>query len=142
MNTNLIAGNYYHSETKSVYFNVLKESYFNILKESPLLLVSNAIKNTLGGYSFGYFVGNSLLQNMAIILGVSFSLMLLLFRQYFWFIAIGFSLIPFTSFYPPIPAYMYGTYLITVVAFLQVLNPIYSRVRNFLFVFRSKSRCG
>ncbi|MDA9679884.1 hypothetical protein N9U06_00310 [Gammaproteobacteria bacterium] len=123
ISTDVISGNYYHSETRSDYFNVLKEGYLNILKQSPLLLVSNAIKNTLGGYSFGYFVGNPLLQWVAIISGGGFALMLLFLRQYAWFLAIGFSLITFTSFYPPIPAYMYGSYLILVVAFLQMLTP-------------------
>jgi hypothetical protein len=140
INTDPIYGNFGDPELRQYYGNVLKEEYLSILKESPSLLVSNAIKNTLGGYSVGYFVGHSLLQDMAIILGASFALMLLLFRQFFWFLAIGLSLIPFASFYPPIPAYMYGTYLITVVAFLQMLNPIYNRVRKFLVVFRLKSR--
>ena len=139
INTNPISGNFSDPELREHYGKVLKEEYFSILKKSPSLLVSNAIKNTLGGYSVGYFVGNSSLQNMAIMLGVGVALMLLSFRQYFWFLAIGLSLISFTLFYPPIPAYMYGTYLITVVAFLQMLNPVYSKMRRALFVFRSKS---
>ena len=136
LSTDPISGYFYDSKTRSDYSDVIKESYLNILQKSPLLLVSNAIKNTLGRYSFGYFVSNSLLQWVAIISGGGFAIMLLLLRQYVWFLAIGFSLITFTSFYPPIPAYMYGSYLILVVAFLQILNPLHSLIQDSLIFDR------
>ena len=138
LNTIAISGNFYDAETREIYFDVVKEGYLTILKESPLLLFSNAIKNTLAGYSFGYFVGSPLLQWLAIISGGSFGLILLALRQYFWFLAIGLSLITFTSFYPPIPAYMYGSYLIIVVAFLRMLKPLHFKMQNAGFISRPK----
>jgi len=140
INTNAISGNFLDLEIRQDYYKVVEKEYFNILKESPVLLASNAIKNTLAGYSFGYFVGNPLIQNIAIIFGGFFALLLLLFREYIWFLAIGLSLITFTSFYPPIPAYMYGSYLIIVVSFTQVLNPLYRKIKNKPFILGSRTR--
>ena len=125
-------------EIRDRYYETIKDEYFSILKESPTLILVNAVKNTLGGYSFGYFVGNPLIQNIAIIFGGIFALVLLLFRQYVWFLAIGLSLITFTSFYPPIPAYMYGSYLIIIVSFTQVLNPLLRKIQTVPFIFRAK----
>jgi hypothetical protein len=138
LNTIAISGNFYDAETRANYFGVVKEGYLTILKESPLLLFSNAIKNTLAGYSFGYFVGSPLLQWLAIISGGSFGLILLALRQYFWFLAIGLSLITLTSFYPPIPAYMYGSYLIIVVAFLRMLKQLHCKMQKAGFISRPK----
>lgn len=138
MDQSAIFGNFFNPEIRGHYFDTVKEEYLTILKESPLLLFRNAIKNTLGGYSFGFFIGNSFIQWLAVISGGSFGLVLLLLRQYVWFLAIGLSLVTFTSFYPPIPAYMYGSYLIIVVALLQVLSLLHGRIEKAVFSFRTK----
>jgi len=138
--TNAKITNYDNFERRERYDDTLKKEYLAILKESPMLLLVNAVKNTLGGYSFGYFVGSPLIQNMAIIFGGIFALLLLLFRQYVWFLAIGLSLISFTWFYPPIPAYMYGSYLIIIVSFIQVLSPLLRKIQTVPFIFRAMRR--
>ena len=122
IDTNPITGNFNDPTTKQHYYKVMKQEYLKVLRDSPLLLISNALKNTLAGYSFGYFVGNPLIQKLAMAGGALFVSVLFFYRQYVWFLAIGLSLITFTSFYPPIPAYMYGSYLIIIVAFIRLLN--------------------
>ena len=137
LSTNVINGNCYEADTRSACHDILKKGYLNVLEQSPFMLISNATKNTLAGYSFGYFVGVPWLQWIASISGAGIGIILLLLRQYLWFLAIGLSLITHTSFYPPIPAYMYGSYLILIVAFLKVMNPLHGKIKNLLALIRT-----
>ena len=119
---------------------LLKKGYLKVLEQSPLMIISNATKNTLAGYSFGYFVGVPWLQWIAILSGAAIGIFLLLFRQYLWFLAIGLSLITHTSFFPPIPAYMYGSYLILVVAIMKMLNPLRIKLQSSGYLSRNKGQ--
>ena len=55
-------------------------------------------------------------------MGVIMMLLLLYTKQYILFLAIGFAGGGFTPYYPPIGAYMFGSYILIVIAFIGVID--------------------
>jgi len=119
-------------ENKNIklYLGVLKERYINVLSESPLLLARNALLNILESYGIGYKVNMMSVNYMSAFLGFILILFLLYFREYFLFFIIGFSSISFTPYFPPIGAYMFGSYILIVYAWLIVGTRILNKIRR------------
>lgn len=106
---------------QNAYLSFVREKYFSILREHPILLIRNACLNFFQGYSVGHVSNFSFLLNIIISLSGAGILLFLFWRKaYFYLVAIGFSHIAFTPFYPPIPAYMFGSYLLLGFAICQI----------------------
>ena len=109
-------------ELKSEYYQVLKDKYLHIANESPSLLVKNAILNISQSYSLGYKTNNTFLNYTIAMIGIVFIVLLLYSKQYLLFFAIGAAGAGFTPYYPPIPAYMFGSYILLVTAFIFIID--------------------
>jgi hypothetical protein len=107
---------------KKEYYSVLKERYFSILNEEPLSIVKNALLNTVGSYGFGYKTGSSVLVYTNILVGFIMLLLLLYTKQYLLFFTIGISSATFTPYYPPIGAYMFGSYILIVIGLIGIIE--------------------
>ena len=92
------------------------------MKESPLLLMKNALVNILGSFSLGYanrmpdFVNYGLALSGLVILSLLFSL-----RECWMILAIASTSICFAPYYPPIQAYMFGSFILLSFVAAKVL---------------------
>ncbi len=92
------------------------------MKESPLLLMKNALVNILGSFALGYanrmsdFVNYGLALSGLVILSLLFS-----FREYWMILAIGSNSFCFAPYYPPIQAYMFGSFVLLSFVAAKVL---------------------
>lgn len=103
------------------YVEFIKGEYLNILSQSPLLLLKNAILNTLEAYGFGYKNGDFMILNyLSAGVGLVLITLLLKFREYALFFAIGFSSISFTPYIPPFVGYMFASYILIAIAWIKV----------------------
>ena len=115
-------GNFYLDSTVDRYREVTREEYFRIMKESPLLLMKNALVNILGSFSLGYanrmpdFVNYGLALSGLVILSLLFSL-----RECWMILAIASTSICFAPYYPPIQAYMFGSFILLSFVAAKVL---------------------
>lgn len=106
------------------YNSFIKKEYFKILKQSPLLLVKNMILNILQSYGFGYSPSLKIINYFSSCLGLIFILLLVYYKEYWMFLFIGISTISFTPYYPPIAAYMFGSYLFIIYGWINIISKI------------------
>ncbi len=116
------SGNIMNEDIKSEYFPLLKKRYLEIVKESPLMIAKHLILNVAQSYSIGYKVGNNKIIYASAFIGIIMMLLLLYTKQYILFFAIGFAGGAFTPYYPPIGAYMYGSYILIVIGFIGIVD--------------------
>jgi hypothetical protein len=99
--------------------NVLREEVTMLWNKAPDLFIRHALVNTLLAFSTGYVNGGGDRLNYALAaLGLLIAGWLLWKRRYWFVLAILAAVGTFTPYYPPIPAYMYGAYLLLVMAFV------------------------
>jgi len=118
------------NDNSRIYNDFIKKKYFNILKESPLLLAKNALLNILQSYGIGYKVNMMNLNYLSSFFGFLLIFLLLYFNQYTLFFAIGFAGASFTPYFPPIGAYMFGSYMLIIFAWLVVGTKILNKIRK------------
>jgi hypothetical protein len=142
LNTGLPGGNYYFDhELRNLYMATLEEGYIHLLKTEPFLLTRNAVLNFFQSFSLGYFADYPLwVSYLSAGIGFVFFLLLLLHKQFLWIIAIAASGITFTPYYPPIPAYMYGSFILIACAGIMLLKqyPIFAEVENKLSLLTAR----
>lgn len=107
---------------KDEYYQLLQERYVKIVQENPAMLLRNAILNILQSYSIGYMTGHPFINYLSAMLGLIIIGLLLYTRQYILFLAIGMASGGFTPYYPPIAAYMYGSYLLIVIGGIGIID--------------------
>ncbi len=113
------------------YYAIMEKEYFAIVKSDPMMIIKNATLNVLQSYSFGYKVGNIKIVYLSIFIGMIIVTSLLYFRQYILFFAIGLAGGTFTLYYPPIPVYMFGSYILIVFAIINIFHSIKNlRIKN------------
>jgi hypothetical protein len=116
------SGNIMYSNIKDDYYKVLKNRYFEIIKESPIMIIKHALLNIFESYSIGYKVGNPKIVYISALIGIFMMFLLLYTKQYIIFLAIGFAGGAFTPYFPPIGAYMYGSYILIIVGFIGIVE--------------------
>ena len=108
-----VGGNYYVDSIIDQYHAVTRSEYLRILRESPLLLIKNALVNVLASFSVGYANGMPYPVNYAIASsGILILGLLLILREYWMILAICATSIGFAPYYPPIQAYMFGSFML------------------------------
>ncbi len=117
-------GNYYDEQVRGRYYGVLKERIVEYAAEHPVQLARNAALNMLQGYSVGYPVGHLLLAYVSALIGMVFLLTLLLHRMYLISALILAGVAGFVAYYPPIPAYMFGNYLLLSLGLVGIVDQL------------------
>jgi len=124
-------GNYYDSTTFAANVRILKTEYLKIAKQIPLLLLRNAFLNFFQGFSIGYLLDYPMWTNyLSMAAGLVFFILLVINRLYKWIIAIALTNLSFSVYFPPIPAYMFGSYLLLVSAFIVLLQKNADTINN------------
>ena len=131
--SNSVDGNYHADSLRNDYSKVIESEYFKIAKKSPLLIVRNGILNFLQSFSVGYKPGYSfLIHILTSISGLALIFFLIKFQKWVLLLAISFASISFTPYYPPIAAYMYGSYIIIAYSIISVIYGLNFREKKFL----------
>lgn len=105
--------------------NFIKKKYFGIVENSPILLMKNALLNILESYGFGYKPNMMNINYFSAFIGFILIMLLLYFGEYILFFAIGIATVSFTPYYPPIAAYMLGSYILIVYAWIILIERIW-----------------
>jgi hypothetical protein len=118
-----IGGNFFDPQVQQQYQQITRTTYLEVLRESPLLLIKNAIINYFQSFSIGYLnKAPDWLNYLIALSGAGFFGVLLYLRKYRLVGFMTLTVIGFVPYYPPIPAYMYGNYLLLVCGLIEVLQ--------------------
>ena len=113
-----------------------------IFAESPLMFAKNAIVNSAMGFSPGYIVKGGDFANYSMgLIGFVVFLLMMVSRQFALAIAIIVSCSTYTLYFPPVPAYLYGNYLLlsyALIVFFERSNwkSTWKRFRSYNVNFR------
>ncbi len=118
IDTSPIGGNYFDPKINQNYTESMQNEVFKIIAENPLTVIKNAILNTLQGFSIGYFVGNMSVTYLSSIIGLACILIFGFKKQYAQLGFLFFGVASFSTYFPPIPAYMFGNYLVLCITFI------------------------
>ena len=117
-----IGGNYYEPENIAKYKAITRDESVRIIQQHPLMMFRNVLLNYLQSFTIGYLTEQpvAVYYGMAAA-GVFVVALLLYFKQYLIFIGASAASSTFVLYYPPIPAYMYGSYLILSLGLVIIL---------------------
>lgn len=124
INTTPPNGNYYDEKVRGQYYEVLKDQLTGYAKDHPLQLVRNALLNVVQSFSVGYPVGHLTLAYASAIVGLIALVVLAIRRMYVTIALIFAGVAGFVAYYPPIPAYMFGNYLLLSLALASIVDQI------------------
>jgi len=107
--------------------NLFKHRYFEIIKESPVLLMRNAILNTI--QAFGVGTDNHLAWTRPLTVGIGLLVIVLFLvtKQWIWSLGILAYAGGFALFFPPIITYLFGAYILTVLGCCFALEKLLFR---------------
>lgn len=116
-------GNYYSDSVIARYTEITRDEVTQIAGEKPFMFMRNALLNTLQIFSIGYInLGIFSINLGSAIIGALFLIALLISGQFVLVTAIGLSAITFCLYYPPIQAYHFGAYVMSIFGFFHLLN--------------------
>jgi hypothetical protein len=116
MSTDPINGTFQDAGARDDYWRVLRARYMEILERSPLLIVRNAVLNTVQSFGAGYAVDRPWAVVPGTLAGLAMIALAVFCRQWIWGLGILAYAAGFTPYFPPIPAYLFGAYMFTALA--------------------------
>lgn len=134
------SGNYYDEKVRGQYYEALKEQLASYAKDHPLQMIRNASLNTLQSFSVGYPVGHLALAYVSALVGFIALVVLVICRMYVTIALILAGVAGFVAYYPPIPAYMFGNYLLLSLALASIVDQLGNSSRAGAFVRYLKER--
>ena len=102
--------------------NLLKSEVFRLIYLDPILYAQNAFKNILHLYGLGYSDDYYWFRYVSMLVGTAFLLLLIYKKLYFHLIVIFTLNAGYVLYFPPIPMYMAGTYLLLIHGWLEILS--------------------
>lgn len=115
------------------YYAYMKDSFLDLVKRHPIQFFRNLSLNFLQGFSVGYIGKAGFAGHLFSALIGAFVLGFLIMRRAWIPIGIiALSHITYSVYYPPIPAYMYGSYLLIICLLLD--EYVGMRVRKKLLI--------
>ncbi len=95
--------------------------FVSFAKSHPFIIMRNAGLNILESFSFGYMTASLTLTYFSALIGLGFLILLLVRKKYSHVIIILISSCSYILYLAPVPIYLYGTYLILVFAFIELI---------------------
>lgn len=126
-------GNYYDEKIRAQYYEVLKQQLTSYAKSHPLELARNSALNILQGFSVGYPVGHPMLAYVSAAIGLAALLAMLACGMYVKIALLLGGVAGFIVYYPPIPAYMFGNYLLLSLALAAGIDQLAAAGRSGTF---------
>jgi hypothetical protein len=128
VSTNAISGIFNDPESREHYDAIMRSAYWDVARESPVLLVRNAVFNTLQAFSLGYDADRKWVQFASAITGLLMIGLIVWARQWIWGVGIIAVAGSFMLYFPPIPAYLFGAYPFTVLAASGIMEALWRRL--------------
>jgi hypothetical protein len=122
IDTNLFTGNYYNKEVRRDYDAVVRDAYLTVVRKAPFLAARNAVLNVIQSFSVGYAVKYPHLRIWSMLGGILVLSLLLWSRQLMLIAGILAASAGYVLYYPPIPAYMFGNYLLLAFGITKFLE--------------------
>lgn len=120
IDTNPITGNWGDSSISAQYALVMNEAYWD--KATSISIIKNALLNLLQSFSVGFPYRMRGFAEISAAFGALTLLSLALTRQWLIIGAVGAYYATFGWFYPPIPNYLFGAYVLTGFGWSVVLD--------------------
>lgn len=114
---------YYDDSIRTLYIETIQSEFTRILQTKPEMFIRNAAFNFFQSFAFGYFVDlPRWVSYLSTLAGLVFIILLLINKQFLWIVAIAAGTLTFTPYYPPIQAYMFGSFILIVGACIGLLQ--------------------
>jgi len=97
------------------------EKFTQFAKENPFIILRNATLNVFESFSFGYQTSSLWLTYFSAFSGLIFLIILFFRKKYSLIILILASTCSYILYLAPVPIYLYGTFVISVYALLEIL---------------------
>lgn len=124
-------GNWYEPQFRKRFNRVLMQGVREYAVRHPGLVARNAVLNMLQGFSVGYKTNVSDLVRYAVAAsGLLFIVLMIMTRQWILLVANGLAIGSFALYFPPIPAYMFGSYLLLAMAATVIGDSWYESKRK------------
>jgi len=98
--------------------------YKIIAKKEPLMIVKNAVINFFQSFSLGYFRTSLGLSYLSAFLGLILFCLMIYHKQFKLLFAIISAGLTFCMYLAPLPIYLYGSYILIIIALIQVFDKI------------------
>jgi hypothetical protein len=128
VSTNAINGSFRNSEFRNEYYSVLMDRYVEIFNENSTLLAKNGLLNTIQAFGPGYDVDRAWSRPFTIAIGCLVITLFIYTKQWFWLLGVLSYALAFTPYFPPIPAYLFGAYILLVLGMANTIELIYKQV--------------
>lgn len=122
-------GNYYDETTRGEYYNKLRQELTAYATEHPLELIRNALLNSAQSFSVGYLTKSRMLSYLSATVGAMVLITMVWRRMYLRIAVLFSSVIGFVFYFPPIPAYMFGNYILLAWILAHMAEPWINRLR-------------
>ena len=121
--------NYSYESTPSMYDSEVimgeakwgMEKFTEFAKENPFIILRNATLNIFESFSFGYMTSSVWLTYLSAFTGFIFFVVLFGRKKYSLIVLILASSCSYILYLAPVPIYLYGTFLISVYALLEII---------------------
>lgn len=116
-------GNYYDETVRSAYYGALRKELTAYAAQHPMEVMRNAALNSVQSFSLGYVTKSRLLSYLSAGIG-AIVLLVMTWRGLYLRMAVLFAGVAgFVLYFPPIPAYMFGNYLLLSWVLVHVADP-------------------
>jgi hypothetical protein len=119
---NPIDGNWSNESFQRRYAMVLKAQYVEYASKNPEKILKNSVLNIFQGFSIGYPIGYPIFALISSFMGFMYLGVLLIYRMWVHALVLFSGVVGFAIYYPPIPAYMFGNYLILAFTFASLIS--------------------
>ncbi|MDD0808785.1 hypothetical protein PSQ20_00405 [Curvibacter sp. RS43] len=123
INTALPDGNYYDARVRADYYQVLRQELTHYATQHPLELARNAVINLAQSFSLGYVVKSRTISYLSAAAGGLVMVLMAWQGMVLRMIVLAAGVVGFVLYFPPIPAYMFGNYLLLAWALVHVRGP-------------------
>jgi hypothetical protein len=120
-------GNYYDEAVRSAYYDTLRRELTDYAKQQPGELVRNALINSAQSFSLGYVTKSLMLSYLSAGIGFLVALVMAWRGMYLRMAVLFAGVVGFVLYFPPIPAYMFGNYLLLAWVLVHVADPSMER---------------
>ena len=118
-----IGGNFYDPVVQKKYTAITRQEYIAVLQEHPVLLAKNAVAYFFAAFSVGYVnKAPDWLNYLIALSGLVFFILLAYHKKYLLLAWMILGIGGFVFYYPPIPAYMYGNYVLLAWGLIEIID--------------------
>lgn len=116
-------GNYYDETVRSAYYDALRKELLGYAAQHPGELVRNAVINSAQSFSLGYVTKSRMLSYLSAGIGALVVLVMAWHGMYLRMAVLLAGVLGFVLYFPPIPAYMFGNYLLLAWVLVPLVDP-------------------